>query len=939
MKKVKFKKFISLILVGIMLLSVSTVANAEINGTITEPEEGGCENSAHIWASEPISCTSQCGVSGEAVFKCENCDATICTDYPPLATEHYYVIKEEVTVDGETLCSDLDNCEKDGIIYKECLICGDVISETLPQSGHCNKVLSSSPYNYRIIYSAGACSYPDEIRIGCYNNCDEFYEDITLCTYYVEDKTLIYNTDYTLSSDWSEEDVIDTCEKLAKQRNHSLVFEVDDDNLCSQNGVTGHIKCNRDCDCDFEFDIKNGVADESTLSEEELYIYNLYKNSDCYDDAISPSAVCIFPNGIVDGSPFPEYVIDNPGHFLYIENYRPATHTEGSSGLVGCANCHNEWVIKDGKIDESFTFFDDDVVDVFYCEINNINDISSQSDKYEIYFLDDSLAGSVLYHKGNEKKISDFLEPARTNDVDDLVIKNKSYDCDNGYSFDIVCLNPQCVLEGNHCYTVRNGEIDETANAAVREKFKEYLGVKGHQHITVINPETSEDSYIPASSCNTGSEATIWCEDCKREIGKITNGILEKYENEIFDEELVKEYCVAANINVHNNTTWKLTTPATCKNPGIVSLVCDDCEKELAIAENIKQEKDKFTYDITSLDPDDKYEETEIPKICLEAALILDHTYEEIEDTATCTEDGVKKYKCSQCEKTKEEPSEAKGHDYKFLTSKESTCNIAGYDSNKCSICGDIQNIPRPLLEHKYTLAETLEPTESATGYRKYKCDNCEAVKTEVIAKKQASEKQNQTTYYTNSNNTSDNNGNEEAYWEIKQREYDENTTIDGMKTSIKGVAESKTKVVYPQGVTDVITPSINFIDQIKLLFTNGIAPEMTYKTYTHDYVTAEQKEKMDKALREALPDGYYVVDYFLNDLYAVPKKGNMLKINNITQPIPVFIRPKNPTTSASGIAVMQQDGSVKFYVDQNETYTGTLAIMTDSFGLSAILY
>lgn len=75
-----------------------------------------------------------------------------------------------------------------------------------------------------------------------------------------------------------------------------------------------------------------------------------------------------------------------------------------------------------------------------------------------------------------------------------------------------------------------------------------------------------------------------------------------------------------------------------------------------------------------------------------------------IEDTATCTSDGITTYTCNQCGETIQEISPARGHDYSILrSSREATCADEGYKQYECSRCRAIKRETLPkLTSHSY---------------------------------------------------------------------------------------------------------------------------------------------------------------------------------------------------------------------------------------------
>ena len=73
-----------------------------------------------------------------------------------------------------------------------------------------------------------------------------------------------------------------------------------------------------------------------------------------------------------------------------------------------------------------------------------------------------------------------------------------------------------------------------------------------------------------------------------------------------------------------------------------------------------------------------------------------------IEDTATCEDDGVKKYQCDNCNEIINEPSLKTGHDYSILVSDTATCTTSGYKTYKCSKCNKTKAEVSTLKSHVY---------------------------------------------------------------------------------------------------------------------------------------------------------------------------------------------------------------------------------------------
>ncbi len=120
------------------------------------------------------------------------------------------------------------------------------------------------------------------------------------------------------------------------------------------------------------------------------------------------------------------------------------------------------------------------------------------------------------------------------------------------------------------------------------------------------------------------------------------------------------------------------------------------------------------------------------------------HTWNQIEDTSTCTEDGIKTYQCSVCLKTKEEVAYA-GHEYGILIEKqEKTCTENGmkahylcskchlfFDTNKTQVTEESLII---LAGHELVQYEGQLPTCTEIGWNAYEaCSQCDYTTYEEI--------------------------------------------------------------------------------------------------------------------------------------------------------------------------------------------------------------
>jgi len=109
--------------------------------------------------------------------------------------------------------------------------------------------------------------------------------------------------------------------------------------------------------------------------------------------------------------------------------------------------------------------------------------------------------------------------------------------------------------------------------------------------------------------------------------------------------------------------------------------------------------------------------------------MVLD-TENEAYVAATCEEGGHDTLKCSRCDYTEENDTEALGHDWDEGVHTEATCDAASGVLYTCFVCGETkveeypEGIATPALGHDYEAVVT-EPTCAEGGYTTYTCANC----------------------------------------------------------------------------------------------------------------------------------------------------------------------------------------------------------------------
>ena len=108
------------------------------------------------------------------------------------------------------------------------------------------------------------------------------------------------------------------------------------------------------------------------------------------------------------------------------------------------------------------------------------------------------------------------------------------------------------------------------------------------------------------------------------------------------------------------------------------------------------------------------------------------HQYSEgdIVKKATCTSEGYKLKKCSNCgaEELEHIAIDKEAHNWVESEHKDATCTKDGYTEYKCSACGETKRDEISATgEHHFTVVkEVVAPTYTSEGYTIYKCETCD---------------------------------------------------------------------------------------------------------------------------------------------------------------------------------------------------------------------
>lgn len=241
-------------------------------------------------------------------------------------------------------------------------------------------------------------------------------------------------------------------------------------------------------------------------------------------------------------------------------------------------------------------------------------------------------------------------------------------------------------------------------------------------------PDNAHDWVWDESKCTspTCTEPGITVGTC-RECGTYFEGTVDALGHEWgtwtkVDDAEHKRVCSrgCTETDEHNWNGGEITTQPTCKNPGVKTFTCADCngtktETVDATGEHVYTNWTKVS--------DTKHEGT---CGCGEKKQ-EDHKWDagKITTEPTCNKTGVKTYTCSVCSGTKTETVAATGdHNYTNWTKVN--------DDKHEGTCGCGEKIQK---DHKWDAGKiTTEPTCKNPGVKTFTCADCKGTKTESVA-------------------------------------------------------------------------------------------------------------------------------------------------------------------------------------------------------------
>ena len=198
-------------------------------------------------------------------------------------------------------------------------------------------------------------------------------------------------------------------------------------------------------------------------------------------------------------------------------------------------------------------------------------------------------------------------------------------------------------------------------------------------------------------------------------------------------------------IDAHPLNEGTVIKAATCGEAGTVKYACTKCDYtvEKAVPATGEHTYDDGVIGATCTEPakagsictgcGEVEPETELEVV--EGSKALDHDWvldKKNEDyvASDCTNGGVDTFKCSRCDATKSEETEADGHDWDNGVIKNANCDSAQHVLYTCKTCGETKAEETGLegsaaLGHKWSDVKVVAPTCTEAGYTLQECDRC----------------------------------------------------------------------------------------------------------------------------------------------------------------------------------------------------------------------
>lgn len=420
----------------------------------------------------------------------------------------------------------------------------------------------------------------------------------------------------------------------------------------------------------------------------------------------------------------------------YVSVYDPDSESEIDYLMV-----HTELGVQD------LTICNGEYVDIEICDIlEYTGDLSAKIKK--LYITGDGNGASLSIGAYKQKSLS--MTDTSIDDMGRVFYKYKAmgsfavtgkynaqiWDADTGKIYKQINLNitdhsydDGKVIKDSTC--IKEGEIKYTCTECGNEKIESLpLAEHSPEKVEAVNATCEKSGQTEGSRCAICKKVLSGCESVAvlgHEYGSWkTNGSATHYR--------ICSRCELKNTEYHNWDDGKITSEPTCTESGTKTFLCKDCgeikeTKISATGHNYGEWKSdgKNTHSKLCSNDNDKVTEA--------------HSWDSgtVSVSPSCTETGIKTYKCDICNELKKEEISATGHKWNIEATidKKPTCTENGSRSIHCSVCdvvkdGSTESIPA--TGHEFGAWTTIKsPNCVDKGSEARTCKICEYKETKDV--------------------------------------------------------------------------------------------------------------------------------------------------------------------------------------------------------------
>ena len=307
---------------------------------------------------------------------------------------------------------------------------------------------------------------------------------------------------------------------------------------------------------------------------------------------------------------------------------------------------------------------------------------------------------------------------------------------------DETCDHTDEVIETVQATCTSGGYTTYKCSLCGREETREYTDALGHNYESVVTDPTCTAQGYTTHTCSRCGDS--YADNYTSTVSHSWSGWSTTIEPTCTEDGTESRTCSVCNETEtqgiealgHPNQTYHEGKEATCTEDGYTAYnTCTKCG-EIIDGKNVIK---ALGHDLTTI--------PEVPATCTEygrTALTTcsrcsyssggesiepnGHSFLDgwVEHKApTCTEAGVKRRYCANCDYYEADSIPATGHDYTSTVTKEATCSEEGVRTYTCTRCNDSYTEEIAMVECSFVFDSTVQPTCTSGGYDIYKCTMC----------------------------------------------------------------------------------------------------------------------------------------------------------------------------------------------------------------------